>query len=149
MAAVDEIHYAEVLAPCVDVPEAVAEPHTLVMEPPQEPVANQVPSPIKIIGLPHPMLINRKIESQNILPFLHHPRVLLTTSKHIPQTFKSSLKSSVSNELSKAIYCEFCSINKLQVWDIVDLEPNYSLIGTNWVFKTKRDAQGNIIKQKA
>ncbi|MBW0529850.1 hypothetical protein O181_069565, partial [Austropuccinia psidii MF-1] len=40
-------------------------------------------------------------------------------------------------------------MNKLSVWDVVELEPSYKLVGTTWVFKTKRDPQGNILERKA
>ncbi|MBW0482460.1 hypothetical protein O181_022175 [Austropuccinia psidii MF-1] len=136
---VDETHSAEILAPCLYVPNPPGGPHTVVEKP------LQVPRHIKVIGPRHPTLINSKINTQKILPFLHCPKVLLTTSDDTPPTFKSALNSPASNNWSEAINQEFSSMNKLQVWDVVELKPSYKLVGTTCVFKTKRDPQGNII----
>ncbi|MBW0526856.1 hypothetical protein O181_066571 [Austropuccinia psidii MF-1] len=136
---VDKTHSAEIPAPCLDVPNPPAGPHTFIEEP------LQVPRHIKVIGPWHPTLINRKINTQNILPFSHCPKVFLTTSDDTPPAFKSALNSPASKNWSEAINQEFSSMKKLQVWDVVELEPRYKLVGTTWVFKTKRDPQGNII----
>nr|GFC61123.1 ribonuclease H-like domain, reverse transcriptase, RNA-dependent DNA polymerase [Tanacetum cinerariifolium]GFC61134.1 ribonuclease H-like domain, reverse transcriptase, RNA-dependent DNA polymerase [Tanacetum cinerariifolium] len=44
---------------------------------------------------------------------------------------------------------ELDSINKNNTWTLTILPPNQKAIGLKWVFKTKRDAKGNIIKYKA
>ncbi|GJS96809.1 zinc finger, CCHC-type containing protein [Tanacetum coccineum] len=44
---------------------------------------------------------------------------------------------------------ELDSINKNNTWTLTTLPPNQKAIGLKWVFKTKRDAKGNIIKYKA
>ncbi|MBW0551573.1 hypothetical protein O181_091288 [Austropuccinia psidii MF-1] len=71
------------------------------------------------------------------------------TSEDSPCTFKSALNSSLKDEWSEAIKKEFTSMNKLQVWDILELKADYRLVGTTWVFKTKREPQGNILERKA
>ena len=43
---------------------------------------------------------------------------------------------------------ELASIQKNQVWDLVELLANSRLVGYKWVFKTKRDAQGQIERYK-
>ncbi|MBW0521419.1 hypothetical protein O181_061134 [Austropuccinia psidii MF-1] len=40
-------------------------------------------------------------------------------------------------------------MNKLGVWDIVELNPGFKLIGTTWVFKMKRDHLGNTTEHKS
>ncbi|MBW0533779.1 hypothetical protein O181_073494 [Austropuccinia psidii MF-1] len=110
---------------------------------------DRAPCHIKVIGPRHPTLIRGEIDSQNILPFYRRPRILLTTSEDSPRTFKSALNSSLKDEWSEAIKKEFTSMNKLQVWDVVELKADYRLVGTTWVFKTKRDPQGNILERKA
>ncbi|MBW0482929.1 hypothetical protein O181_022644 [Austropuccinia psidii MF-1] len=122
-AVVDETHSAETPAPCLNVPKALVEPHTLVEAPPQ------ATSFIKVIGPQHPTLINSKINDQNILLFLCCPKVLLMTSDHAPQTFISALNRPASDKWSEAINQEFFSMNKLQVWDTVELEPSYKIFG--------------------
>ncbi|MBW0498798.1 hypothetical protein O181_038513 [Austropuccinia psidii MF-1] len=44
---------------------------------------------------------------------------------------------------------ELGSMNWLEVWDVVDLEPKFKLVGTTWVFKVKKDHLGNITEHKA
>ncbi|MBW0498794.1 hypothetical protein O181_038509 [Austropuccinia psidii MF-1] len=40
-------------------------------------------------------------------------------------------------------------MNKLKVWDIVDLRSDYKLVGTTWVFKLKRDHLHQTVEYKA
>nr|GFB50989.1 zinc finger, CCHC-type [Tanacetum cinerariifolium] len=44
---------------------------------------------------------------------------------------------------------EIDSINKNKTWKLATLLDNQKAIGLKWVFKTKRDGNGNIIKHKA
>ncbi|MBW0464970.1 hypothetical protein O181_004685 [Austropuccinia psidii MF-1] len=142
-AVVYEIHSTESPAPCFDDPNPPLEPHTLGEEPPQ------VPRCIKVISQRNPTMIRSEINNKNILPFSRCPKVFLKTSDDTPRTFKSALYSPAKDDWIEAINLEFSSMNELQVWDVVELESSYKLVGTTWVFKTKRDAQGKIIKLKA
>ena len=44
---------------------------------------------------------------------------------------------------------ELASLNKHNTWDLVDLPAGKNLVGSKWVFKTKRDANGAIDRFKA
>jgi hypothetical protein len=44
---------------------------------------------------------------------------------------------------------EMESMTKNQVWDLVDLPKKVVAIGCKWVYKTKRDASGNVERYKA
>lgn len=44
---------------------------------------------------------------------------------------------------------ELDSINKNHTWTLTTLPENQKAIGLKWVYKTKRDAQGKIIRYKA
>ena len=44
---------------------------------------------------------------------------------------------------------EMMSIEANGTWELVDPPPRQRPIGLKWVFKTKRDATGNISKHKA
>jgi hypothetical protein len=44
---------------------------------------------------------------------------------------------------------EMESMAKNQVWDLVDLPKEAKAIGCKWVYKTKRDASGNVERYKA
>ncbi|MBW0557472.1 hypothetical protein O181_097187 [Austropuccinia psidii MF-1] len=142
-AVVDETHSEETAAPSVN-----NSPVPLTEDPPG-PIPDQAPHCIRVIGPRHPTMINSEIDSTNILTFPRRPKVYLTTSKDCPQAFNSALNSPLKDEWSKAVNKEFASMNRLQVWDIVELKSDYRLVGTTWVFKTKRDPQGNVLERKA
>ncbi|KAD4179957.1 hypothetical protein E3N88_28548 [Mikania micrantha] len=63
-----------------------------------------------------------------------------------PQNYK---EASVDKKWIEAMQAEIDSINKNNTWNLTDLPSNHKAIGLKWVFKTKRDASGNIIKHKA
>ena len=44
---------------------------------------------------------------------------------------------------------EIDSINKNNTWKLTTLPKDHKAIGLKWVFKTKRDANGEIVKHKA
>ncbi|MBW0463239.1 hypothetical protein O181_002954 [Austropuccinia psidii MF-1] len=140
---VDEAHSEETMALCVDnSPVSLAEKSPDLMP-------DQAPRHIKVIGPQHPTLINSEIDSTNILTFSRRPKTYRTTSKDCPQTFNSALNSQLKDEWSRAVNKEFNSMNRLQVWDVIELKSDYRLVGTAWVFKTKRDPQGNVLECKA
>ncbi|GJW76447.1 ribonuclease H-like domain, reverse transcriptase, RNA-dependent DNA polymerase [Tanacetum coccineum] len=49
----------------------------------------------------------------------------------------------------EAMKVELDSINRNNTWELTTLPKGHKAIGLKWVFKTKRDANGNIIKHKA
>jgi hypothetical protein len=44
---------------------------------------------------------------------------------------------------------ELQSINKNKTWSLVNLPAGHKSIGLKWVFKLKRNAEGEIVKHKA
>ncbi|MBW0531172.1 hypothetical protein O181_070887 [Austropuccinia psidii MF-1] len=48
-----------------------------------------------------------------------------------------------------AINKELLLLEKLKVWDIIDLDPPYKLVGTTWVFKKKKNNLNKVIEHKA
>ncbi|GJX53781.1 zinc finger, CCHC-type containing protein [Tanacetum coccineum] len=63
-----------------------------------------------------------------------------------PRNYK---EASTDKKWIEAMEIELDSINKNNTWTLTTLPPNQKAIGLKWVFKTKRDAKGNIIKYKA
>ncbi|GJZ56678.1 zinc finger, CCHC-type containing protein [Tanacetum coccineum] len=58
-------------------------------------------------------------------------------------------EASTDKKWIEAMEIELDSINKNNTWTLTTLPTNQKAIGLKWVFKTKRDAKGNIIKYKA
>nr|GEZ00758.1 ribonuclease H-like domain, reverse transcriptase, RNA-dependent DNA polymerase [Tanacetum cinerariifolium] len=63
-----------------------------------------------------------------------------------PKNYK---EASSDQKWIKAIKVELDSINRNNTWELTTLPKGQKAIGLKWVFKTKKDANGNIIKHKA
>ncbi|GJS49538.1 zinc finger, CCHC-type containing protein [Tanacetum coccineum] len=68
------------------------------------------------------------------------------TTKEEPCNYK---EASTDKKWIEAMEIELDSINKNNTWTLTTLPPDQKAIGLKWVFKTKRDADGKIIKYKA
>ncbi|GKB53345.1 ribonuclease H-like domain, reverse transcriptase, RNA-dependent DNA polymerase, partial [Tanacetum coccineum] len=71
-------------------------------------------------------------------------RLLLVEDK--PRNFKEASKD---EKWIEAMQVEIDSINKNNTWKLTTLPKDHKAIGLKWVFKTKRDANGEILKHKA
>ena len=65
------------------------------------------------------------------------------------ETFSQAMSSKESNLWHAAMKEEINSMALNKVWDLVELPGGVKAIGCKWVFKTKRDLQGNIERYKA
>ncbi|GJR57267.1 ribonuclease H-like domain, reverse transcriptase, RNA-dependent DNA polymerase [Tanacetum coccineum] len=63
-----------------------------------------------------------------------------------PKNYK---EASSDQKWIEAIEVELDSINRNNTWKLTTLPKGHKAIGLKWVFKNKRDANGNIIKHKA
>ncbi|GKE29692.1 zinc finger, CCHC-type containing protein [Tanacetum coccineum] len=63
-----------------------------------------------------------------------------------PRNYK---EASTDKKWIEAMEAELDSIKKNNTWTLTTLPTNHKAIGLKWVFKTKRDAKGEIIKYKA
>ncbi|GJY79920.1 zinc finger, CCHC-type containing protein [Tanacetum coccineum] len=63
-----------------------------------------------------------------------------------PRNYK---EASIDKKWIEAMEIELDSINKNNTWTLTTLPPDQKAIGLKWVYKTKRDAEGKIIKYKA
>ncbi|MBW0515824.1 hypothetical protein O181_055539, partial [Austropuccinia psidii MF-1] len=107
------------------------------------------PTRLRVIGPRHPTIISGDINQDNILTYSRRPKVLVTRSEEVPKTFRSALKGPSSNKWLKAIKKELTSMIDLNVWDIVELKPDYKLVGTTWVFWIKTNHLNQITEHKA
>nr|GEY60331.1 ribonuclease H-like domain, reverse transcriptase, RNA-dependent DNA polymerase [Tanacetum cinerariifolium] len=69
-----------------------------------------------------------------------------TPVREEPRNYK---EASTDEKWIEAMEIELDSINKNNTWTLTTLPPNHKAIGLKWVYKTKRDAEGKIIKYKA
>ncbi|MBW0536448.1 hypothetical protein O181_076163 [Austropuccinia psidii MF-1] len=106
-------------------------------------------SRIKIIGSRHPTIITGDVTHQNILPYSQRANALITVSDDSPRTFKKAVTSLNKEVWIKAIEKELSSMNSMGVWEIVELKPEYRLVGTTWVFCSKKNHLNEVIEHKA
>ena len=66
-----------------------------------------------------------------------------------PASIDEALRSPARSEWLAAMKDEMESMAKNHVWDLVDLPSGRKYIGTKWVLKIKRKADGSIDKYKA
>ncbi|MBW0470028.1 hypothetical protein O181_009743 [Austropuccinia psidii MF-1] len=96
----------------------------------------------------HPTLITSNVDSIHILPYSRRVKTFIMTS-NVPKTYRLALQCEEKNKWTDAIRRELLSMNKLKVWDIVDLRSDYKLVGTTWVFKLKRNHLHQAVEYKA
>ncbi|GJU17375.1 zinc finger, CCHC-type containing protein [Tanacetum coccineum] len=77
----------------------------------------------------------REVETKNLL-----------FTEEEPRNYK---EASTNKKWIEAMEIELDSINKNNTWTLTTLPTNHKAIGLKWLFKTKRDAKGEIIKYKA
>lgn len=66
-----------------------------------------------------------------------------------PVGFSQAIDSAYSNKWIDAMNDEMKSTEQNKVWDVVELPEGWKRVGCKWVFKTKRDSNGNIERYKA
>ena len=59
------------------------------------------------------------------------------------------MKSENSEKWNEAMKTEMKSLSKNEVWDLVPLPEGRKAIGCKWVYKTKRNADGEVERYKA
>ncbi|MBW0515855.1 hypothetical protein O181_055570 [Austropuccinia psidii MF-1] len=105
---------------------------------------------IRVIGPRHPTLISSRIDEGNILPYSRRPKALMTLSgSKDPSLYKQALQSANAEQWLQAVDKELQTMKDLKFWEVVPITEEIKLIGTTWVFKTKRNAQNEILKHKA
>ena len=68
--------------------------------------------------------------------------------EHDLETFSQAISSKKSELWYEAMKDEMDSMASNRVWDLVQLPYGVKVIGCKWVFKTKKDSQGNIERHK-
>ena len=66
-----------------------------------------------------------------------------------PKSLKEALNGKHSSQWQNAMDSEYESLTKNGTWDLVNMPENKNLIGCKWVYKVKRNAEGNVDRFKA
>ena len=66
-----------------------------------------------------------------------------------PETFSQAMRSKDLNLWYNAMKEEMDSMAFNRVWNLIKLLDGVKAIGCKWVFKTKKDSQGNVERNKA
>jgi hypothetical protein len=95
-----------------------------------------------------------RVSSRGHIPRRHFEiegNVLLCNAKDVdePASFNEVLHSPDMDEWMTAMQEEMSSMDKNNVWELVDLPPGHKTIGNKWVLKVKRKADGSIDRYKA
>ncbi|MBW0505351.1 hypothetical protein O181_045066 [Austropuccinia psidii MF-1] len=107
------------------------------------------PPRLKVIGPRHPTLITSSVDPLHILPYTRRPKSYLTVSEETPKTYYGALRSENRLAWLSAIEKELSTMDKLKVWNVIDLKKDYKLVGTTWVFKVKKNHLNQVIERKA
>jgi transposase InsO family protein len=96
----------------------------------------------------------RRVSSRGHIPRRHFEiegNVLLCDAKDVdePASFSEAFHSPDRDEWMTAMQEEMSSMDKNNVWELVDLPPGRKTIGNKWVLKVKRKADGSIDRYKA
>ena len=73
----------------------------------------------------------------------------LTAENEEPQCMKNALNGKNSREWKEALDAEYSSLINNETWELVPPPLDANIVGSKWVLKVKRDANGNINRYKA
>ena len=73
----------------------------------------------------------------------------LTAENEEPQSLKEALGGNNSKEWKDVLDAEYCSLISNETWELVPPPKDANIVGSKWVLKVKRDADGNINRYKA
>ncbi len=66
-----------------------------------------------------------------------------------PLTLCDAMRCGDAMKWENAMQEEYKSLMDNATWELTTLPPNRTTIGCKWVFRTKRDALGNVVRYKA
>jgi hypothetical protein len=75
--------------------------------------------------------------------------LLSVETEQEPKSFQDAMSSKQKDKWMEAMKEELKSINENDTWESADLPINRKSIGSKWVYKIKRDENGNIVQYKA
>ena len=72
----------------------------------------------------------------------------LTAENEEPQSMKEALDSNNSGKWKEALDAEYSSLINKETWELVPPPLDANIVGSKWVLKVKRNANGNINRYK-
>lgn len=99
--------------------------------------------------LPRPVRSTRGKLPQKLSDYDLSTLMAEASSLDDPSTYEEAMSSSDKEEWCKAIKCEYDSLLKNNVWELVDRPKHTNVVKCKWVFKRKYDATGKFTKYKA
>jgi uncharacterized protein YqgQ len=91
----------------------------------------------------------RNIISNDYIVLLQENEFNISMMEDDPVTLCQALESVNSHKWTKPMDEEIKSMYDNKVWDIVPLPDCVKSIGCKWIFKTKRNSEGNVEKYRA
>ena len=93
--------------------------------------------------------VKRNVIPDDYIVFLMEHEENQTLLEDDPITFLQAMSCSMSDMWLETAKEEYQSMLDNEVWKIVKLPEGEKPIGCKWIFKTKRDSNGNVIRYKA
>ncbi|RVW75445.1 Retrovirus-related Pol polyprotein from transposon TNT 1-94 [Vitis vinifera] len=91
----------------------------------------------------------RNAISDDYIVYLQEREVESGMMEDDPINFQQAMKSSNSQKWIEAMNEEYKSMQDNKVWELVPLPVGTKPIGCKWIFKTKRESNGNVERYKA
>jgi len=122
---------------------------------PEEHRQNMPPAPVgPTEEIPAPSRLSGRISTQLSISYkqqLGH-RVQHATSEipdEDPTTYREAVNSSLKGEWTSAINDEIIALKKNKTLDVVNKPIRWNIVGSKWVFKTKKNADGTLERFQA
>ena len=135
----------QVILPDIVQDDASAQDNNEVLS--QEPIA-QTQQPQEV-PLKRSTRERRSVIPNYYIVFLQEHEVDVNLAEDDPINLQQALQSSNSHKWIDAMKDEMKSMEDNDVWDLVELPKGSKPIGCKWIFKTKRDSNGNVERYKA
>ena len=74
---------------------------------------------------------------------------MASSEEHDPSTVREALSTPDKARWEEAMAREMESIHSNKVWELVEPPLNRKIVGSKWIFKQKRDAEGTVTQYKA
>lgn len=107
------------------------------------------PQPQESVPLRRSTRERRFAFSDDYIVYLQEHEVENGMSKDDPINFRQAMESSNSHKWIEAMNEEYKSMQDNKVWELVSLPVGAKPVGCKWIFKTKRDSNGNVERYKA